>query len=225
MSITYDNSVKGQVSGGSITLPSFSVGSNPNSVVLFSTYQPNTLSTPVSSPALDGVAMSGVTSNAGPDTNFGALRVFWLPGITGGSHTLTFSTGFDSTLVSYVIYSYYNVSGIDSSISGQGSFSATFVQQTLTASVNNTLMWGCGGAQSVNGFAPQISGPSNNVQLINNVTMIGAGDFGVQSTPTNEGMSVGGGTATGQGAVALVALLPIIPPAITTPGSFLLNMI
>lgn len=224
MAITYDNSVKGRLTGGSITLPTFTVGSNPNSAILFATYQQNTLTTPVNTVQLDGVTMAGVTSNSGPAASFGSLNVWFASNVAAGSRTISFSTGFDATLISYVIYSYYNVLGVDQAGSAQGSYSSSFnISEVLTASVDNALVWMVGGAHDGTGNNPSIGGYTGNLQQWALPTMIGAGDFGTQLTPSAKTGVIGANPGIGQGAVALVSLSPVLPPATTTPGSFLLN--
>lgn len=203
--VTYDNSAVGSGNINSFSF-SFTIGSNPNTIVLLAIGTTQDATNSPSTPTIGGVSMSAITSNAGPIINFGGIFVYGLLNPPAGAQTVSFTTGLDTTIKSYAIYSYYNVKGVDTSSVNQGTYLSNSVSVSLTGTVNNSLMWGVGQAHETDGFTPGVSGPSNNVLSTNNTTVIGAGDYGVLATPTSETISAGRNPGIGQSVVALVSL-------------------
>lgn len=224
-SITYDTSVSGQIPDGTQNIP-ITIGSNPNSIVLFAQYESNLVSVPAPSPTFAGTSMGLVIAVSGVHiTDDGIMQVWQIMNPPSGSQTITINNTSDSIVRQYAAYSYYNTSGVDASGGNSGSYSSGFVSSSLSAFSNNTLMWAIGGARSTSGFTPSTVGPSNNLKNAGVNPFLGAGDFGIQATPASETMNVGNNSSVGNGCVALIALAPVFPPATATGGSFLTMMI
>lgn len=223
--ITYDNGASFANSGGDVSF-SFTVGTNPDTILLLALAMPSTLTTSPSSVEYGGVTMPIFLENAGPIDDFGLLIVYVLFNPPTGANNVTFTTGFDSTIITHSIYSYYNVGSIDTSVMTQGSYSGDSFGASLTSTVNNALIWGVGAGRTNGvGGPPTVSGLPNNFTGESVAEVIGAGDFGVQATPISKTVGVGSASATGEAIISLLSLAPFPPPATTTPGSFLLNML
>lgn len=204
--VTYDNGAVGSGLANSFSF-SFTIGSNPNTIVLLAIGTTQDATTNPTTPTVGGITMSAITSNAGPVVNFGGIFVYGLLNPPTGPQTVSFTTGIDTTIKSYAIYSYYNVKGVDTSAVNQGTYLSNSVSVSLVGTVNNSLMWGVGQAHETDGFTPAVSGPSNNVKSTSNTTVIGAGDYGVLSIPTSETISAGRNPGVGQAVLALVSLI------------------
>lgn len=222
--ITFDNALVGTGNTNTFSIP-FAIGNNPNTTVLLAITITNAATTVPTVPTLGGTNMNFVAQNVGPIINFGQLVIYALPTFLFGSQTISFNTNLDTTQKCYAIYSYYNTSGIDVVSINQGSYSSSFVSNTLTGTQNNTLMWTVSGAQDTNGVTPSITGGTNNINTTSGTTIIGASDFGLLPTPTSETATAGRNPGTGVANVALLSLLPIFPPATATGGSFLTQML
>lgn len=204
--ITYDNAaIGGSSATNSFSIP-FTVGSNPNTILLVAIYITPSATTFPSIPTIDGVSMSLVVENAGPTSSIGGLFVFALQNPPTGSQLISFTTGFDTTPKCWAVYSYYNVRGIDTSIAGQGTYASSFFSTSLTGTVNNSLMWAVATANESDGFFPGTSTGTNNVKTTSGTIVIGAGDFGVLPTPVNETASAGRNPGTGSSLITLVSL-------------------
>lgn len=206
--VTFDNAISGQIPDGTSNV-SFTVGSNPNTLVMFAQYQSPLSSTPPSTPTFAGQTMFSIIGVSGPRlTDFGLLNVWGFLNASSGSQTISINNPTDSVTRQYVVYSYYNAKGVDISGGNASGYTSGNVTTSLTALSNNTLMWGVGGARSNLGNNPQVTQPpNNNIKVVINNPNIGAGDFGVQATPTSESIGVGLNSDNGGGCVALVAIL------------------
>lgn len=223
MSVTYDNSLVANIVSTNSFSTSFTVGSGSNQILLMGIYITNTAVTFPSTPTVDGVNMTAVVSNSGPTGTFGGIFVFSAQNISAGAHTIAFTTGIDTTPKGYTIYSYFGTRGIDTSIATQGTYtSGVPITGSLTSTMNNSLIWSVGAGKDNTSNDPSFSGPSNHTGSGTGVfSAIGAGDFGVQSTPTSETASFGANPGSGQAVVALVSLAgPQIFSIPITSGSY-----
>lgn len=222
--ITYDNSAFGQNTGGTGVSFPFTVATNPYMILLLATFQKSSVTTFPSNVRYGGVSLSVLTNNSGPATNFGEMQIWTLQNPPTGTNNLTLSTGFDGTLVYHAIFSYYNVSGIDSFLNpvSQNTIISSFPSASFTPLGNNTLTWGVITGEETGGPNFQIvTPPTNNFsQTIADSIIIGAGDYGVQASPTSNSASYGRNPGSGYGNIGFVALSPLSPPG----GSFLRNL-
>ena len=223
--ITFDNSLFTFKTGGTVSFP-YTVGANPNTMLLMATYQKQTVTTFPISLEYGGTLMTEVVSNSGPAVNFGELGIYKLKNPLPGTNNITFSTGFDATLIYCSIFSYYNVGNINNftNPAAQGSYAASFVSDSLSTITGNSLLWAvaAGADNSGRNLTINFSSGAQNVGSTGaDVEEISAGDFGIFSTPTSGSVSIGNNPGSGQACVGLLALSPVPEPQ----GAFLLGMI
>jgi hypothetical protein len=223
MSISIDNKAAGKDVGGSVSF-SFTVANNPNTVLLLGIFMVNTAAGAPGSVQYAGVTMSGVASNVGPINTYGFLGVYSLSNPSTGTNNLTLSTGADATEVYHVIYSYYNVGSINATYArAQGTFSASSVSQSLTAAVNNSVLWAvAAGHDNTGNNISNTAASFNQVSSVADVQAIQGGDSGVVSAGSSATSSSGDGAGNGYADVILIELDPIPPPASASPGSLIL---